>query len=69
MINFQALSQAGSQALGEGPGLVGSSRPVGGGDDGSDVSQVDLGDAGQGRVGPVVPFGCLQHGGELLGQS
>ena len=68
MIHFQPLSQAGSQALGEGPGLVGSSGPIGGGNDGADVSQVDLGDSGQGRVGPVVPFGCLQHGSELLGQ-
>ena len=42
MIHFQTLSQAGSQALGEGPGLVGSSRSIGGGNDGADVSQVDL---------------------------
>ena len=66
LVNLEALSQTGSQALGQGPGLLGSGRPVGRGDHRADVAQVDLGDSGEGRIGPVVPLSRLQHWGELL---
>ena len=68
LIDLEALSQAGPQALGQSPGLLGSGGPVGARDHRADVPQVDLGDSCQGRIGTVVPFSRLQHGSELLGQ-
>ena len=68
MLGLHPCRQSGPEALGQGPGLVGPGGPIGGHDHRSQVAQVDLVDPGRGRVGPVVPFGRLELGGDALGQ-